>query len=361
MRIGLIIYGSLDTVSGGYLYDRKLVLALECAGCTVDIISLPWRTYGRHITDNFKGSLFQRLKASNYDLLLQDELNHPSLFWLNRRLKPAVDYPIVSVVHHLRSDEAHSGPAMPLYRRVERAYLRSCDQFIFNSQTTKARVTQLLGRPLPPHHIALPAGDRFDGMNRQEIEQRVMHHRGDPLNILAVGNLAPRKGIHTLITAIGALPRDQFRVHLIGNQVVDPPYVRSLKRQVVSLGLEDQVTFVGALPDAELAQMYWAADLLVVPSQYEGFGIVYLEGMGFGLPAIGGAAGGATEIIREGENGYLLSFGDVAGLVQHLQRLDEDRDHLLKLSLAARGRFEAHPTWEESMAGAVSFLQDVQR
>lgn len=360
MRIGLIIYGSLDTVSGGYLYDRKLVHALEWAGHTVHIISLPWRNYGRHIADNFNSGLRQRLRGANYDLLLQDELNHPSLFRLNRRLKQAVEYPIVSIVHHLRSDEAHPGPILPLYRRIEQAYLRSCDRFLFNSQTTKARVAQLLGRPLPPHHIALPAGDRFHGMTGKEIRQRVVQHRREPVTILAVGNLSPRKGFHTLISAIGGLPQDRFRVHLIGNQGVDPTYVLSLKRQVVSLGVEDRVYFAGTLPDAELAQMYCTADLLVLPSQYEGFGIAYLEGMGFGLPAIGGVAGGAAEIITEGENGYRLSFGDVDRLVHHLNRLDQDRDLLLRMSLAARARFEAHPTWEASMAGAVSFLEGGQ-
>ena len=74
MRIGFVIYGSIDAVSGGYLYDRKLVECLRAEGETVEIISLPWRNYASHLTDNFHFRLPQ-----NLDILIEDELNHPSL------------------------------------------------------------------------------------------------------------------------------------------------------------------------------------------------------------------------------------------------------------------------------------------
>ena len=105
MRIGLVIYGNLDTLSGGYLYDRKLVEFLRDEGDEVEIISIPWRNYAAHLTDNFSPSLLGRLDSPNFDVLIQDELNHPSLFLLNRRLKSLVNYPIISIVHHLRSCE----------------------------------------------------------------------------------------------------------------------------------------------------------------------------------------------------------------------------------------------------------------
>jgi hypothetical protein len=105
VRIGLIIYGSLDTLTGGYLYDRMLVEHLRRQGDHVDVISLPWRTYGRHLGDNFSLTLHRRLRRATFDALLQDELNHPSLFWLNQRLRRAVRYPIVTIVHLLRCSE----------------------------------------------------------------------------------------------------------------------------------------------------------------------------------------------------------------------------------------------------------------
>ena len=105
MRIGLIIYGSLDTLTGGTLYDRLLVEHLRRQGDQVDVISLPWRTYGRHLGDNFSGNLYGRLRQAPLDALLQDQLAHPSLVWLNHRLRRYVCCPILTIVHLLRCSE----------------------------------------------------------------------------------------------------------------------------------------------------------------------------------------------------------------------------------------------------------------
>ena len=151
MRVGLVIYGSLDTISGGYLYDRKLVEHLRRAGDQVDVIALPWRNYAHHLTDNLSPKLYRQLRALPVDVLLQDELNHPSLFWLNRRLRGQVDYSILAIVHHLRCHEAHSTWLNLFYRWIERQYLASVDGFIVNSQTTHAAVCQILGRSHLPN------------------------------------------------------------------------------------------------------------------------------------------------------------------------------------------------------------------
>jgi hypothetical protein len=87
VKIGLIIYGSIDTLSGGYLYDRQLVAHLRGVGCQVDILSLPWRTYAAHLSDNFRLAWARQIANAKYDLLLQDELNNPSLFLLNTELR----------------------------------------------------------------------------------------------------------------------------------------------------------------------------------------------------------------------------------------------------------------------------------
>jgi hypothetical protein len=97
VRVGLVIYGSLGTISGGYLYDRMLVDHLSRHGAQVEVITLPWRNYARRLGDNFSRSLWRRLRHAALDVLLQDELNHPSLFWLNRRLKSRVRYPRLAI------------------------------------------------------------------------------------------------------------------------------------------------------------------------------------------------------------------------------------------------------------------------
>ena len=131
MRVGLLIYGNLETLSGGYLYDRKLVEHLRAQGDQVEIISLPWRGYLRHLFDNLSGKLRRQLSTLEVDVLVQDELNHPSLFWLNRRIKPHIGYPIVSIVHHLRAKEQRSVWVNWFYRLVERLYLQTVDAFVF--------------------------------------------------------------------------------------------------------------------------------------------------------------------------------------------------------------------------------------
>ena len=356
MRAGLLIYGSLDTISGGYLYDRKLVEYLRSQGDSVEIIALPWRNYARHLGDNLSAALRQRLERAQFDVLLQDELNHPSLFWLNRQMRGEIHYPLVSIVHHLRSSELRPAWQNRLYAWVERRYLRSVDGFVFNSQTTCQVVGQIgTGLDRRPSVIAYPAGDRFNPQTSEaEIAQRAL--QPGPLRLFFLGNLIPRKGLHTLLKALELLPNETWELSVAGSLTMDEAYTRSIRSQLQAAGLEHSVHLLGSLNDEALASELETSHVLVVPSSYEGFGIVYLEGMSFGLPAIATTAGAASEIITSGENGYLIPPGDAAALAECLRRLAQDRQHLLELSLAARQCFLAHPTWQQSMAKIREFL-----
>ncbi len=359
MKIGLIIYGSLQPISGGYLYDRKLVNWLRGQGDALEIISLPWSSYGRHLGHNFSRDLLGRLREASFDLLLQDELNHPSLFWLNGRLRPQISYPIISIVHHLRSSESHPRGLTPLYRQIERSYLHSVDGFIFNSQTTK-RVVEEMAASEKPFVVATPAGDRFQpDLSADEIMARC--REAGPLRLLFVGNLIGRKGLHDLVTALAQFPSSDWRLDVVGETAVDPAYTRRIQQQITQSGLLKCITLHGAVSDDALATLYRHSHLLVVPSHYEGFGIVYLEGMSFGLPAIGSTSGAAGEIIQDGENGFLIGGGETAVLSQRLQYLHQHRDELARLSLHARQSFLTWPTWDESMAKIRNFLQGVSR
>ena len=349
MRVGLIIYGSLDTISGGYLYDRKLVAHLRAAGDTVEIFSLPWRNYAQHLTDNFFDALFQNIARANLDVLIQDELNHPSLLRLNQKLARNLTCPIVALVHHLRASETHPRILQSIYRRVERAYLKSVNAFIFNSATTRNAVNALAPNTARmPHVIALPAGDRFQqNISLDEIKTRAQDNGA--LRVVFVGNIIPRKGLDTLLDAFAQLPRADFTLTIAGNRSIDAAYTRKLDAQMRAQNL-DNVNFAGTLTDAELARVLRTSHVLAVPSEYEGYGIVYLEGMSFGLPALGTTAGAAREIITDGENGFLIAPRDARALAAHLARLAQDRAFLARCSVLARARFVQHPDWGTSMA-----------
>jgi glycosyltransferase involved in cell wall biosynthesis len=356
MHVGLVIYGDLQTVSGGFLYDRKLVEHLERQGDGVEVISLPWRSYARHLLDNFSGSLRRRLQTAKFDVLLQDELNHPSLFWLNERIHRSLPYPVLAIVHHLRSSEMRPTWQNRVFLQVERRFLRSVDGFVFNSQTTRQAVEGAgINLACRPYLVAYPAGDQFNqDISVADIARRAFEPC--PLRIIFLGNLIPRKGLHTLLAAIQQLPAGLCSLSVVGSLQLDPGYARAIRRQIDRSRLADRVHFWGSVPADFLAARLRDHQLLVVPSTYEGYGIVYLEGMSFGLPAIATTAGAAVEIITPDVDGYLIPPGDAAALAGRLDRLAQDRSLLREMSLAARQRYLAQPTWEQTAGQIRAFL-----
>jgi glycosyltransferase involved in cell wall biosynthesis len=355
VHVGLLIYGSLDTISGGFIYDRHLVRYLKEQGDRVEVISLPWRPYARGLLTNLNFLLERRLQQDKFDVLLQDELVHPSCFWLNQRLLSRITYPIVAIVHHLRCREHRPAWRNRLYREVEKRYLDSVDGFVCVSRTTRGDVEDLVG-PDQPLVVAAPGRDGLPGgITPEEIMTRAT--APGPLQIIFVGNVIPRKELHTLLTALAHLCGDDWRLTVAGSLDMDSAYVKSIRRQVEEAGLASRVSLLGTMTARELAALCMASHILAVPSSYEGFGIVYLEGMNFGLPAIASTAGAAKEIIRHGDNGFLVPPGDPVILAQYLKALMTDRQRLLQMSVAAYHHAAAHPTWNESAGQARDFLK----
>ena len=379
MKLGLVIYGSLNTLSGGYFYDRKLVEYLRARGDTVEVISLPWRNYAAHLMDNLwfrlpspsviaserwssrpsvlRGRIeTKRTKQSPrrdaFDIIIQDELNHPSLIVANAGKHP---YPIISLVHHLRCSELRSKWQNGLYRFIEKKYLQSVNGFIFNSQTTKRVVNGVIENS-KPGGVAYPPTDRFgESVTEEEIVERA---KCSELRILFLGNVIERKGLHTLIDAL-AVERDNislYRLDVIGSPTTNPAYAKAMREKIAASNLSSCVFLHGPLDNEPLQQKLRQAHVLVVPSSYEGFGIVYLEGMGFGLPAIGTTAGAAGEIIEDGKTGYLIAPNDSATLAARLAGLSADRGLLTRLSLNALQRYRVQPTWEQTAKNIREFL-----
>ncbi|HAJ34729.1 MAG TPA: glycosyltransferase family 1 protein [Chloroflexi bacterium] len=356
MHIGLVIYGAIDTLSGGYLYDRMLVRALQQAGHVVSIYSTPWRSYPRHLADNWRAAWRRQLLSAPVDLWLQDELNHPSLFWLNRTLRRHHRAPIAGIIHHLRSSEEHPRPLRPLYCRIERAYLATLDGYLANSHTTRTSVQVLLDAARPSA-VAWPAADHLPApaeLSAEGIAARAL--LSAPLRILFVGNLIPRKGLHHLLNALAEVDGD-WELSVVGSSDIDRDYTQQIRRQITYTGLAPRVRLLGRVDDATLGELYRRHHLFAAPG-YEGFGIVYLEAHRFGLPVIALTTGAAHEVVYDGQTGVLAPPGDVAALATALRRFVHDRELLLAMGLAARLRYSLHPTWEQSMTSAVAWLEE---
>ena len=140
---------------------------------------------------------------------------------------------------------------------------------------------------------------------------------------------------------------------------MDLGYTRRIERLVRDCRFEDLVHFTGVLETGGVKEVLRKNQVLVLPSEYEGFGISYLEGMGYGLPAIATTAGGATEIITHGVDGFLVPPADPVALRDCIQEFIKNRESLLRMSLAALERYRRHPTWEQSARRIRSFLVDL--
>ena len=343
MRVGLILEGSLDTISGSNLYDRKLVEYLRHCGDNVEVFSLPSRSTLGRLTDNVVAGWRKNIEAAQLDVLLQDEASHPALLSLNRRLRSQV--PIISIAHRLRGCETDS----PLHRWVERRYLASVDGFVCTSETTQRAVAAVLDRTeLPRSVVVTPAGDRFDPIDVKDIIRKRATEPG-PLRLVFVGDVIKRKGVLILLEALLKLPAGLCQLTIIGNTEIDALYMRVVYHLFMVTHLTG-VTLAGVVSDVELAELFANSHALVMPAEYDGFGTAFLEGMSFGLPALGSTAGGAHEIIDDEVNGYLVPPNDPAALAQHLKTLAIDRGKLARMSMAAYERFVVQPGWDERMA-----------
>jgi glycosyltransferase involved in cell wall biosynthesis len=354
LRIGLIIYGSLESCSGGYLYDRKVVEGLRARGHAVEILSLPLRNYGRHLVDNFSTALLRQIKQANWDVLIQDELSHPSLILVNRRIKRETGYPILSIVHHLRCCESRPRLLNAAYQVIETQYLTTIHGFIYNSATTRAVVRKILKQDRPGV-VAYPGRDHMiPGMTHERIMQRCKNP--GPLRILFLGNVIPRKGLHVLIRSLAILRGNGWRLTVAGDLSVDPSYARQVQTLVQKLLLGDSIAFTGRVASKDLPGLMAEHHCLAMPSFYEGFGIAGLEAMGFGQPVIATTAGAGSEWIRHGEEGWIIPPESESSLAAVIQRWIHDRELLMSMSLAAFRKYTGHPTWNDAAEGVDRFI-----
>ncbi len=187
----------------------------------------------------------------------------------------------------------------------------------------------------------------------------------DAFVIAAVGQMVPWKGHHLLLDALGSLrrpaPDADIRAVLAGADLFGdhPEYGDALRRRAEEPDLAGAVAFLGHRPD--VAAVYNACDVFVLPSRREPFGRAVIEAMACGKPVIAGAEAGPAEILTDGETGLLIPPGDATALAAAIARLREDTDLSARLAEAGLAHVRREYTEERTAAGVADVYREVLR
>jgi glycosyltransferase involved in cell wall biosynthesis len=259
--------------------------------------------------------------------------------------------PLVITAH---SDTGTGGWASRVYARsLTRATLRPADRVVALTELERGRL-QSLG--VDPERLAvIPNG--IDLAEFPTARAAASHDR--PFVFLYIGRLYPeQKGLATLIEAFASLPRQPgAQLRLVGEDWGGLSIVRDLAR---TRGVGDSVVTTGTLSRSELLRELARADVLVLPSRFEPFGIVLLEAMAAGLPIVASRVGGIPEIVLDGETGLLVPPDRPAALATALQQLRNDPALGRQLGAAGRRRVEQF-SWERIAPKFLALFEELRR
>jgi D-inositol-3-phosphate glycosyltransferase len=186
-----------------------------------------------------------------------------------------------------------------------------CQRILAATEKEKEHLVRYYGTPASKIGV-VPCGvnlDRFRPMDKKTARSQVGFAEDESI-VLYVGRLSPIKGTDRLLEAMGGFGvRKPIRLVIIGGDDYDTPELESLQRLSRELGLANAVEFMGRVKHEKLTPYYCAADVLVLPSRYETFGLVALEALASGTPVVATPVGAMKTIIREGETGHVTANG----------------------------------------------------
>ncbi len=219
---------------------------------------------------------------------------------------------------------------------------RLCDALIAPSRATR---DLLLEANVPAHKIRIiPSGVPVPTRLPSRADARArLGLPSDAFVISSLARLTPHKSIGDLIEAAARVPDPQEKLRVV---VAGDGPERAALGDLAAARLGPRATFLGRLPDEIVPDVYAASDLFCLPSQLEGFGLVYVEAAYRGVPSIGTNVGGVPDVIIDGETGLLVPVGDVAALAAAIVRLRDDPPLRRRLGEAARTRAYAEFTVE---------------
>ena len=336
--IAFAIPGDIDLPTGGYAYDRRLLVEWSRSGVAARHLVLPG-SFPEPTPGDINETARLLLAQDRDAVLLVDGLAYGAL---PERLAAAIPGRIVALVHHPLALETGTTPERAAALAAsETAALAHADAIIVTSPATKRLLVADFGVDAGSITVAVPGVDAAPraGGSRE----------GSPLNLLAVGALVPRKGYDGLVAALAGLRDRNWHLTIVGAQDRSPATVRALQAQIAAVGLQARIDLAGALDDAALGRAYHAADLFVMPSLFEGYGMALAEALARGLPIVCTTGGAAAETVPDAA-ALKVPPGDVDALAKAIASLIDDGAGRARLAEAAWAAAATLPRWPETAA-----------
>ena len=309
---------------------------------------------------------FARNQEARYELV------HANFFMsglVAQRIKRELGIPYVITFHALglvrRLSQGAADGFPPERIAIERELMRDADRIIAECPQDRLDMERHYGAARSRIDI-VPCG--FDPHELRPMRGQARARlglRADEFVVLQLGRMVPRKGVDNVIESLAVL-RDTHGVHarllVVGGhapdgRLQDCPELARLMALAASLGLEQQVDFVGQKARHELGRYYSAANVFVTTPWYEPFGITPLEAMACATPVIGAAVGGIKTTVLEGVTGYLVPPKNPQALADRLALLHADPAHARRLGEAGCRRAHQFYTWR-SVASRVAALYE---
>lgn len=277
-------------------------------------------------------------------------------YWLSglagHSLKHELDVPLVSTFHTFARVKALGGdPESERRERAESEVIGCSDAICVSCTEEERQFVQLYGTPPGRIEIVAPGvehaffapGDRRGARKALEL--------GDGPVLLFVGRIQPLKGVDVAVRALAELNRPDAVLLVVGGAsgTEGETEIARIVALMDELGVADRVRFVEPQPHHILSTYYRAADVVLVPSRSESFGLVALEAAACGTPVVANAVGGLLTIVEHGRTGYLVADRDPGVFARHISDILDDDALAERLSTAAASRARNY-TW--SFAGA---------
>jgi glycosyltransferase involved in cell wall biosynthesis len=333
MKLALLVPGPFDTVSGGYIYDRRIIEGLRALGHDVQVVELA----GRHPLPDAAAEDAARgaLAALPDDVRpVIDGLGLPAFAPLAEDLARRG---AIGLIHHPTALE-HGAPQedRAALRGIERDLFPRLARLIATSPHTAERLTAEFDVPAERIGIVEPGTDPAE---------RAQGSGGPGTAILAVGTLVPRKGHDVLLRSLAGLPDLDWTLTIAGG-ARDAVHAHGLKALAEELGVAQRVRFAGELSAEALEAEYRRADIFALATWWEGYGMAAAEAMARGLP-LAITAGGAIADLVPMEAGAVSPPGDTVSLTKALRRMIVDIEMLREMAEAAWAAGQALPRWTD--------------